>query len=229
MNFLDFFRNYQTFKSLNDNRFKLSWRDRYPILKEKTKETNFDRHYIYHPAWAARVLAKTKPNRHVDISSTLTFCSIVSAFIPVEFYDFRPPSLKLNNLSIGFADLTNLPFKDNTLSSLSCMHTVEHVGLGRYGDEINPKADLKAVKELKRVVAPNGTLLFVVPVGKPRIIFNAHRIYSPKQILSCFEEMKLIEFALVPNDSGKGLIVNPSEKLCNRQIYACGCFWFKKV
>ena len=51
-----------------------------------------------------------------------------------------------------------------------------------YLSPIDPEGDLKAVKELSRVVTKGGSLLFVVPVGKPRIQFNAHRIYSYKKI-----------------------------------------------
>ena len=79
-------------------------------------------------------------------------------------------------MSSGYADLANLPFEINSVQSLSCMHTVEHVGLGRYGDPIDPDGDLKAIKEIKRVLAVNGNLLFVVPIGKPKIVYNAHRI-----------------------------------------------------
>lgn len=230
MTYFDFFINYLNFWKLSDGRFSLSLSNRRVILNENTLNTNFDRHYIYHPAWAARVLAKTKPKFHVDISSTLNFCSIVSAFIPVRFYDYRPANLKLSNLSMRSVDLTSLPFKSDSIQSLSCMHTVEHIGLGRYGDKINPNGDLKAINELKRVLAPGGNLLFVVPVGKPNIYFNAHRVYSLKQIKSYFSGLLLKEFALVPDiDKGKGLIINPSEKFCNQQNYGCGCFWFKKV
>jgi hypothetical protein len=67
------------------------------------------------------------------------------------------------------------------------MHVVEHVGLGSYGDSLDPNGDLKAMSELKRVLSINGNLLFVVPVGKPRVMFNAHRIYSYEQIIECFK------------------------------------------
>ena len=106
------------------------------------------------------------------------------------------------------------------------MHTVEHVGLGRYGDTIDPDGDLKAIGELRRVLSPSGSLLFVVPVGKPSIEFNAHRIYSYDQILSYFSDLELLEFALIP-DKG-GLFVNASKEMANSQDYGCGCFWFKK-
>lgn len=229
----DFVKEFLRFKKLaaSSNRgFAIFWNERRAILSEKTKTTSFDRHYIYHPAWAARILAKTKPKFHVDISSSLSFCSIVSAFIPVRFYDYRPANLKLSNLTTGSADLTNLQFKSNSISSLSCMHTVEHIGLGRYGDPLDPNGDLKAINELKRVLAPGGSLLFVVPLGEPRIIFNAHRIYSLKQIKSYFSDLKLVELALVKDiKNGEGLIYNPTERLCDEQKYGCGCFWFKKI
>lgn len=226
-----FFKNYLHFKKLskNDNRFQISWKSRRPYLKEKTSYSKFDSHYIYHPAWAARILAKTKPESHIDISSTLYFCSIASAFIPIKFYDYRPANLILDNLHSGKANLLSLPFESNSIKSLSCMHTVEHIGLGRYGDPIDPKGDLKAIAELKRVLAPDGNLLFVVPIGKPKIIFNAHRIYSYDQIRKYFSELKLQEFSLIPDDADKrGIIKNASRKEADKQNYGCGCFWFKK-
>jgi len=229
--YLAFVKDYKHFRKLsrNDNRFQISWENRRPCLKEKTSYSKFDSHYIYHSAWAARVLAKTKPESHIDISSTLYFCSIVSAFIPVKFYDYRPAQLNLNNLTSKKADLLSLPFPDNSIKSLSCMHTVEHIGLGRYGDPVDPKDDLKAITELKRVLAPGGNLLFVVPIGKPNIIFNAHRIYSYDQIKKYFSELKLQEFSLIPDNADKrGVIKNASKKEADKQNYGCGCFWFIK-
>ncbi len=229
MRYYDFIRDFIKFKFSGDRRFPVYWKDRRVVLNEDTPVNTFDRHYIYHPAWAARIIAKNKPKIHIDISSTLNFCAIVSAFIPIKFYDYRPPGLKLSNLSVDSVNLTALPFKDNSILSLSCMHTVEHVGLGRYGDKLDPDGDLKAIKELIRVLAPDGSLLFVVPLGKPKIVFNAHRIYSLKQVKSYFSDLELKECVLVPDkDNGEGLIVNPAEKFCNQQNYGCGCFWFIK-
>jgi SAM-dependent methyltransferase len=225
--YTQFVQQYRVFQSkAGDTRFRLSWKDRYPFLNDRTAGTTFDRHYIYHPAWAARVLARTRPASHVDISSTLHFCSIVSAFIPVRFYDFRPADLQLSGLSSEAADLLALPFASGSQASLSCMHTVEHVGLGRYGDPIDPDGDLKAIAELKRVLAPGGSLLFATPVGKPKIVFNAHRIYAYDQIMSYFADLELREFALVPD---RGPLVAPATKaLADAQAYGCGCFWFQK-
>lgn len=211
------------------SRFPLRKRDFFLCLLDKTKTTPFDPHYIYHPAWAARVVVRRSPEKHIDIASTLHFSTIVSAFVPTEFYDYRPAELHLDNLQSKHGDLMQLPFAENSVESLSCMHTIEHVGLGRYGDPIDYDGDLKAIAELKRVLAPGGTLIFVTPVGKPRIEFNAHRIYAYEQIMDYFSDLKLVEFSLVPDDwRSKGLILNADPALIALQSYGCGCFVFTK-
>lgn len=210
-------------------RFALAWEDRYPCLDDRTTVTVFDRHYVFHTAWAARVLARTRPARHVDVGSSLYFVTGVSAFVPTSFYDIRPASLGLTNLDSLPGDLMRLPFGDREVESLSCMHVVEHVGLARYGDPMDPDADLKAMRELERVVAPGGSLLFVVPVGRPRIQFNAHRIYAYEQVLDAFSALSLAEFALIPDDERQGgLIVGADPALVRDQCYACGCFWLRR-
>ncbi|MBU6231450.1 MAG: DUF268 domain-containing protein [Patescibacteria group bacterium] len=222
------FKDFVRLSRSESDRFSMSWNDRMPIY-EDTEKTPFDTHYIYHPAWAARILAKINPKEHVDISSTLHFCSIVSAFVTTRFYDYRPADLKLSNLTSNEADLTKLPFIESSLSSLSCMHVIEHIGLGRYGDPLDPAGDIKAMRELERVLAPGGSLIFVVPVGKPKIVFNAHRIYSYEQIKSQFKNLKLQEFSLIPDNAlDVGMIANASKEQSDAQSYGCGCFHFIK-
>ncbi len=199
----------------------------YPCLNDKTDETSFDSHYIYHPAWASRIVKEINPEFHIDISSTLHFCTQLSTFIPVRFYDYRPAPLNLDNLVSEKADLTQLPFADNSIKSLSCMHTIEHIGLGRYGDPIDPIGDIKAINELKRVCAPDGHLLMVTPVGKPKIMFNAHRIYDAEAFVNLFEGFSLVEFALITDNNRFLRNAKPTD--AHNENYGCGCFWFKKM
>lgn len=204
----------------NDGRFKLAHLR--PMLLDWTSDTPVDAHYLYHPVWAARILSQTHPKKHVDISSILSFGTMLSAFLPVEFYDYRPPNINLPNMKVGRADLTRLHFDDESVSSLSCLHTLEHIGLGRYGDTIDPKGDLKAAKELIRVLKKGGDLLIVVPVGKPKLVFNSNRSYSYQQIIDMFSPLNLQEFSLI-TDPESGIVKNASKK------NGCGCFWFKKI
>ncbi len=221
---------YLTFKELDTKpRFSYSWETFFPQIFDKTTLTGFDRHYVYHTAWAVRKVKEFNPEKHVDIASSLYFPGLLSAFIPVDFYDYRPAPLHLSGLTTEHADLTKLHFASESIQSLSCLHTIEHVGLGRYGDPIDPEGDEKACRELARVLAPQGRLLFVTPVGKEAIIqFNAHRIYTYEKVLALFPTLTLTEFSYVPEHGTDGVHehANPNELTSER--YACGLFVFEK-
>lgn len=150
------FREFERQQSSSERRLPMHWRERMPMLGDSTPGTSFDAHYVYHTAWAARVLARQPPVLHVDIGSLVYFSVLVSAFIPVAFYEYRPIDIELDGLTARSADLTHLPFPDQSILSLSCMHTVEHIGLGRYGDALDVDGDLKAMRELQRVSAQEG-------------------------------------------------------------------------
>jgi len=205
----------------------VSWEERAPYFFDATASTGFDRHYVYHTAWAMRRVVKAAPDRHVDISSSLYFVALLSAIMPVEFYDFRPADLHLTNLRCKAADLMRLPFADSAVSSLSCMHVIEHVGLGRYGDPLDPTGDALAAKELSRVLKPGGALLIVVPVGRRRVCFNAHRIYGYADVLELFADLELTEFSLIPDHGSLEEFADGAR--VRFQDYGCGCFVFKKA
>ena len=207
-------------------RFLLEWKKIWLCLEDNTSELDFEPHYTYHPAWAARILAKINPEKHIDISSSRNFAVMVSAFIPVDYYEYRPIHLTLSNLTCRQADLLSLPFPDKTVKSLSCMHVIEHIGLGRYGDGVDYDGDLKAVREISRVMAPGGDLLMVLPLNKePVISFNAHRMYTYQQVIEMFKDFALISFSLV---KGKDFLENADESDVQGCFFACGCFWFRR-
>lgn len=226
MNFYYYLRN---FLFLQRQGMKLSLTDIQFHLSDRSLKTPFDTHYIYHTAWAARTLKKINPTVHIDVSSLLYFSTILSAFIPVEFYDYRPVDIFLSNLKSDANNLFNLNFESNTIESISCMHTIEHIGLGRYGDLVDLNGDQKAISELKRVVQTGGNLIIVVPMGKPRIVYNAHRVYSFNNFIKLFPEFSLIEFAFIPDDGKKtGILINPEINEVQNSNYGCGCLWLRK-
>ena len=223
----NFFVQYFQLKKQKSERFPIQLKNIHPCLTDASKSTPFDQHYTYHPAWAARVLQQLNPTLHVDVSSILSFSSIVSAFVPTKFYDYRPAKLVLQNFESDFIDLKKMHFADNAIESISCMHTIEHIGLGRYGDALDINGDITAINELQRVTAVGGTIIFVTPVGKPTLAFNAHRIYSYQQIISYFNKCTVSEFSLIPDEGG--LLLNADHNLVALQNYGCGCFVFKKT
>lgn len=205
------------------------WGDRQFCTGNRERETPFDRHYVYHTAWAMRRLVAALPAEHVDISSSLYFVALASAIVRVRHFDYRPPALRLDNLDCGSADLLELPFESGSIRSLSCMHVIEHVGLGRYGDPLDAYGDVKSAGELQRVLAPGGRLFVVVPVGRSRVCFNAHRIYTFGMVCDLFPELVLEEHSLVPDDPGSDLVVNADSRLFDSQSYGCGCFLFARA
>ena len=215
-------------ESKADGRFAPIRHDMFQCLKDDTPATGYDPHYVLHTGWAARKLAISAPEEHHDFGGSMYFVAIVSAFIK-EFYfhDIRNPNLPLRGIDYVPADLTALPFPDGAFSSMSCLHVLEHVGLGRYGDKLDPAGDRKAARELARVLHRNGELLIAVPMEEPpRVQFNAHRLYSYEQVLQLFSGLTLQEFSLITNDSKFIQHAHPS--LLKNQKYACGCFRFTK-
>ncbi len=190
----------------------------FPCLGDD-KGHGFDEHYVYHVAWAVRKINEVNPKIHYDISSSLHLCTTLAATIPTKFFDYRKLNLQVPNLLVGRIDISveNL----DPVESLSCCHVVEHIGLGRYGDQLDNTGDLKAIQNLKKSAGKH--LFFVVPVGIPCVEFNAERIYSPVYIASLFPEFKCQEFYLIPNNGEK-----PSVSLIQELDlpYACGCFHF---
>lgn len=205
----------------------LNFLDAYPCLGDWVSTTPFDPHYFYQAAWLSRQLATTKITKHIDIGSDVKLIGSISAFVPIEFIDFRPLQVTLPGLQCTAGDITNLPMEADSVISLSCLHVVEHIGLGRYGDPLDSQGSDKAMAELSRVVSTGGLLYLSVPVGRARICFNAHRVFSPIEIINAFDSFELVSFSMV-NDSGHFLSnCMPSDAL--DQDYACGMFVFKKI
>jgi hypothetical protein len=112
------------------------------------------------------------------------------------------------------------------VSSISCLNVAEHIGLGRYGDALDPDGTKKACAELERVLMPGGNMYFSVPLGRPRLCFNAHRIHSPAQIFEYFKGLKLVELSGI-NDRGE-FIKDIKSSVLEKSDFACGLFHFTK-
>ena len=205
---------------------RLSIADSYPCLHERTAATSVDRHYFYQSAWVTRRIMGHAPARHVDVGSDNRWVACLTAYVPVTSIDIRPLPVEVENLECRAGSVLELPFEDDSLASISCLHVVEHVGLGRYGDPLDARGTAKACRELARVVAPGGRLYLSLPVGRPRVCFNAHRVTDPVRVIALCEGLSLVEFSAV--DDTHRLAENVAPEEYRDATYACGLFVFTK-
>jgi SAM-dependent methyltransferase len=195
-----------------------------PQLLDRTANTPFDPHYTHQDAWAAREIYRQRPERHVDVGSRITFVAGLAAFARVTFVDVRPLDAEIPGLDVREGTVLSLPFADRSVSSISCLHVAEHVGLGRYGDPLDPEGTRKAAVELARVLAPGGRLYFSIPVGEPRTEFNAHRVHHPEDVPGLFPGLRLVAFSGV-DDRGRWR-EDLSPRDLNGARWACGFYTF---
>jgi Caenorhabditis protein of unknown function, DUF268 len=183
--------------------------------------------YFHQDLWAARKVFQSGVRQHFDVASRVDgFVAHCAVFTKVVYVDVRPLPGSTRNIETRIGHLGQLPFDNESVPSLSCLHVVEHVGLGRYGDPIDPKGTLKALADLQRVLAAKGNLYLGLPIGRPRVCFNAHRITSPDQVIASMSQLELVDFAAV-DDSG--IFVEhclPSE--FRHVEYGCGLFHFRR-
>lgn len=201
-------------------------RDSFPCLHDRTAAHELDAHYFYVNGWAMRRVVQTAPDAHTDIASEAIFANLLGAIVPTRFVDYRPLNATLPGLTCIGGDILALPFETNSCSSVSCLHVAEHIGLGRYGDPLDPEGTKKAACELARVLAPGGNLFFALPIGRPRLCFNGHRVHATQTILDYFPDLELREFTGV-HDDGRFVEHVPIDTF-SKSEYACGMFWFRK-
>jgi SAM-dependent methyltransferase len=203
--------------------------DMYPILSDFDKECGIaSGHYFSQDLWAARKIYSKRPNRHVDVGSRIDgFVAHLLVFMDVEVIDIRPLVSEVERLRFVQADATTLSeFENDSVESLSCLHAAEHFGLGRYSDPVDPEAVFRLMGSLRRVLSRGGRLYFSVPIGRERVEFNAHRVFSVESVLAEFHPLSLVSFGMI-SDDGK-LHLEADAKSTGAQEYACGLFEFEK-
>ena len=186
------------------------------------------KHYFWQDLWAARKVFESGVKSHYDIGSRLDgFIAHCLPFCDVTMLDIRPLQISIEGLHFNKVDCMNMEQIENeTIFSLSCLHAVEHFGLGRYGDPVDPEGYLKAIFEMKRVVSINGSILFSVPIGIQRLEFNGHRIFDPLTITNLFDGFELIEFSVI--DDSNTLHVDVLPESYRTLNYGCGLYHFSK-
>ncbi len=181
-----------------------SWGDSLPILDEWEADSGSLGAYFFQDQRVAQWIYEENPRRHVDVGSRLDgFIGHLSVFRKVEVLDLRPAPAAVSNVTFHQLDLMEAlpPEWIEATDSLSCLHTIEHFGLGRYGDSIDVDGHCKGLAQLQRMVAPGGRLYLSTPIGPQRVEFNAHRIFSAATLASWFVDGWEIERFSVIDDA----------------------------
>ena len=167
------------------------WGQQLPMLEEWGAASGSLGAYFHQDLRVAEWIYQKRPLRHVDVGSRIDgFIGHLAVFREVEVLDIRPQPQTIQNIIFHQLDLmAKLPDAwVECTDSLSCLHTIEHFGLGRYGDTIHPDGHLKGVEQLKRMVKPSGLLYLATPIGPQRVEFNAHRIFAAQTVAGWFDD-----------------------------------------
>lgn len=219
--YVGYIKDLLTYRNRSKERIRL-----WPVLGEKTSMTEIDPHYFYQGVWALGHIKNNEAESHVDVGSQAQFVGFLSRLKRVRFVDIRPLPVHLDNFENIKGSVLSLPFENDSVCSVSCLHVAEHIGLGRYGDPLDPQGTEKACRELVRILSIGGHLYFSLPIGKERVEFNAHRIHTPATIISYFNGLKLLEFSAI-DDKGR-YIRNADITTFDKANYSCGLFHFTK-
>lgn len=189
--------------------------------------------YFLQDLYVAQRIYQASPNRHIDIGSRVDgFVAHIASFREIEVLDIRPVNAKITGITFQTIDIMKkFDNREPITDSLSCLHALEHFGLGRYGDNVDPAGYKRALSNISSLIVIGGTFYLSVPVGKERVEFNAHRIFNPTTLLKDIQAtgMELTSLAAINqqnleifNDMDNGL-----EELGNRN-YSLGLFIFHK-
>ena len=211
-----------------------------PCLHDRYQEGGATKsEYFWQDLLVARAIHAAKPVKHVDIGSRVDgFVAHVASFREIEVFDVRPISTAVPGVVFCEADLMNPTSLPKTLNggycdSLSCLHAIEHFGLGRYGDPINPEGYQRGIANMAQLLQPSGTFYLSTPIGLERVEFNANWVFDPRSIISCAETAGLMLQKLIVITPANG----PRPSAIHTQViselalhhYQLGLFIFTKV
>ncbi len=206
-----------------------------PCLQDRhDKAGAVEDEYFWQDLYVARKIYHANPGKHVDVGSRIDgFVAHVASFRKIEVIDIRPlpaiPGVTFQRMDLAVEDQSLSPYCD----SLSCLHALEHFGLGRYADSINCDGHKTALQNMGRMLLTEGTLYLSVPVGMERVEFNGHRVFDPGALVSIAREfgLELKEFAYCKGGQPIRESSDPNREFdaLSKSWYVLGIFTFQKV
>lgn len=125
----------------------------WPVIGEKYAENGVMGNYFWQDLWAAQKVVKSGVKEHYDIGSRIDgfVAHLLAAGIKVNVIDIRPFPAQVENMYTIVDNATTLEqFEDDSVLSMSALCSLEHFGLGRYGDPIDPEACFKCFNNIQK-------------------------------------------------------------------------------
>tara|TARA_Y100000389_G_C17438918_1_gene507348 strand:- start:344 stop:1126 length:783 start_codon:yes stop_codon:yes gene_type:complete len=232
INLPKFFLDLYNWKKIDKNNWPI---EIIPRLNDFQSDASDLGEYFFQDLFVAKKILKKNPEKHIDVGSRIDgFIAHLACFREVEVFDIRDLQLKIKNIKFSKQDITEKNHKfTNCTDSASCLHTLEHIGLGRYGDQINPDGWRIGLENLSMFLKKSGILWLSVPIGIQNIKFNSHRIFDPNTIVMEAKKyaLNLEEFYYYYPLSNEVMqshdIQNDFIKI-SKQKYCLGIYNFKK-
>ena len=221
---LDLFR----FKQKNNSNVPIVFS---PSLNDKKMNAGTaSGHYFWQDIICAHWVKNDVNGTHLDLGSRIDgFITHVSIFCNVELLDIRPLVSEIPNVSFKVRDILKANEAELTkFHTVSSLHSIEHFGLGRYGDPIVVNGHEIGLLNLAGYVEIGGFLYVSFPIGKPRVEFNSQRVLSPDWPVLLLNNFQLIEFILIPWKGAPIHGLTPEQ--VDRNLFGqAGLYKFKKI
>jgi hypothetical protein len=114
-------------------------------------------------------------------------------------YEGNPTTIEYKKINCTHPGITTYTptehdsLKDQVYDCCFSISSLEHDGLGRYGDPLNPYADIETMKRLKNLVRKDGLLFLSVPIGSDILYWNGMRQYGDIRFPLLTEGWKVID------------------------------------
>jgi hypothetical protein len=207
----------------------------YPIYNDYEDQAgSATGHYFHQDLLVANYIFKNNPLRHIDVGSRVDgFVAHVASFRKIEIIDVRDlKSTGHENIKFTKMDLMDEAAVEHEIcDSISCLHAIEHFGLGRYGDPLDPNGHIKGFINILKMLKTGGTFYISFPIAKSdRVEFNAHRVFASESIFKWQStyQLKLKHFSFV-DDQGDLHIDVATHEIPKNLKHGCGIYVFEKL
>lgn len=228
-----FIKDYIVFKNrMKRSHSEMPIRKLYPCLRERAEASGTAMgHYFHQDLLVAQMIFKNNPKRHIDIGSRVDgLVAHVASFRKIEVIDIRPLKINIPNIDFVQCDIADAHFdKFDLCDSVSSLHALEHFGLGRYGDSIDPEGHIKGFNNISKMLMRGGKLYFSVPMGTGRVEFNAHRVFDLKYLFNLIQDKYRIDSFSYVDDHGDlhGFVTTDDQSIKNNYFCEYGCAIFE--